>query len=300
MDVKDEAKGFTEFLESMPEEKRQAINELELKRAEEEYNQFESAMANGDCYICCHPLASFSKKRPCLHWLLKPKGFKKKHFKLIYESFSYTQLISYLRWMANYESPFININDMSTENSGSKVIELTIKHKNIEWSISCAESDLAGHASSQHSKHPHYHFQMTIDKQTFIRYNDFHADFHHADLLAIESERQRPDLVFRHHPFGEGMEEAFTEENMWDILENSSGQAEPEEGMFDLSTMIIADEGQQLDVNKIIKIINEAREKDVPIATLAHKIGGKKSTIISPGKGVPDQAHRSGPKKKRT
>jgi hypothetical protein len=34
---------------------------------------------------------------------------------------------------------------MTEEGTGTKLFELTIRYKNLEWSISCSESDYLGH-----------------------------------------------------------------------------------------------------------------------------------------------------------
>jgi hypothetical protein len=299
MDVTEEAKRFVDFLDHISDEEMEEIQIRQLEQAEKEFDEFSSKFEAGSCYLCGHPIKTFNSGHPCLHWLLKPKGFKKKHFKQIYEEYSYTQISSYLRWVANHDSPFTNINDLAFDRTGNKIIELTIKYRHLEWSFSCSESDYNGHQTSQHARHPHYHFQMRIDHRPFINYNDFHATFHHRDLIEMEAEKLRPDEIKRTHPFGEGMEVASDSENIWDILENSSGSADEENGMFDISSMVYMDDGRTIDGDMLVEIIDEAREKDVPIATLIHKLGGQQKILISPGGAVPEKAPRTPARKKK-
>lgn len=95
------------------------------------------------------------------------------------------------------------------------------------------------------------------------------------------------------------MEVASDSENIWDILENSSGSADEENGMFDISSMVYMDDGRTIDGDMLVEIIDEAREKDVPIATLIHKLGGQQKILISPGGAVPEKAPRTPARKKK-
>jgi hypothetical protein len=176
-DARAKGKNFAKFLESLPEEQRVHGNEVDRRAAEEEYQIFLEHFAKGSCYLCLKPLASFSKKSPCLHWLLNPKGFKKKDFPAIAKRYGYFQIQSFLRWVANRDDFARNINDLPEEGTDGKLFEVTIKYKRLEWAFSCAESDYEGHATSQHAKHQHYHFQMRIDRRPFINYSDFHLPF---------------------------------------------------------------------------------------------------------------------------
>jgi hypothetical protein len=151
---------LAKILKNLPEDKKKLLNEAQLKEATDEYNEFINAFNQDRCYICRKSLATFSVKNPCLHWLLKPKGFKKKNFIEIANQFGYFQIVSYLRWVSNKESFAKNINDITDELFRSKLIELTIKYKNLEWSFSCSLSDYLGHQDSKHTNYPHYHFQM--------------------------------------------------------------------------------------------------------------------------------------------
>lgn len=172
-------KDYADFLESLSDEKRQECNEINFKNAEAEHKRF---------------LEHFiSKKVPCPHWLLKPKGFKKNDLPAITEYYGFFQIQSFLRWVANQDGFARNINDLIDEGTGSKLFEVTIKYKNLEWAFSCAESDFQGHLTSQHSKHSHYHFQMRIDRRPFINYSDFHLPFSERDIINIEAIRANPD-----------------------------------------------------------------------------------------------------------
>lgn len=294
--LRDKGKEFAKFMESLSQDKIDDINKLQLKEAEEEYNRFKASFSDGNCYLCTKPLNSFSRKKPCLHWLLKPKGFKKNDFRVLSEKFGIFQIQSYLRWVANEEAFAKNINDL--EGSDNKVIELTIKYKNIEWSFSCTESDFIGHAKSQHSKHPHYHFQMRVDKRSFISFNNFHLPLCEMDVINIEAMRSSPDKIKESYFFGEGMSDMFNEEVIEHVLNSDSSSENYGESPFSIDSRIMAKDGEKIDGGELYEIIQEAKEKGVTVASLMRKIKNADTQVtISPGPGVVEHTPRSKRKK---
>jgi hypothetical protein len=141
-----------------------------------------NCLKNNICSLCGHSIKSFLNFSPCLHWFLNPKGFKpRKSLPRLYKKYSYHQIDAYLRWLANIDKPFSNINDLKEEKSDKKFIETTIRYKNFEWSFSCAYSDLEGHKDSINGNFPHYHFQMMINGNVVIKFNQFHVPFSEYD-----------------------------------------------------------------------------------------------------------------------
>jgi len=296
--LRNKGKSFAEFLAGLSEEERQKGNEAEFLRAQEEHDRFKEAYDSGNCYLCHKPLKSFSKKTPCIHWLLKPKGFKKKDMLSIANNYGVFQIQSLLRWYATEEAFAKNINNLSDEGTGSKIIELTIRYKNLEWSFSCAESDYLGHQNSSHAKHPHYHFQMRIDKRPFIGFNDFHFPLSESDVINMEAMRSKPDLISERNSFGEGMEEIFTEEVIQEVLNSPTSGDSENEAPFKIDSFAYADEGTRIQGEDLYNIIQEAREKGVTVASLLHKLPNSKTKVmVTPGPGVVEQAPRSRGKK---
>lgn len=284
-------------LESMPPEERDRISEENVRRTEAEYKDFLNAFGAGDCYICGNPLSSFSKKTPCIHWLLKPKGFKKNHLPEIAERFGFFQIQTYLRWVANTQGFAKHINDLAEEGSGTKLIELTIRYRDLEWAFSCAESDYLGHQTSQHAKHPHYHIQMRIDQRPFINYSDFHVRFMEGDILSIEAKRRLPHIVKHKFPFGEGMAEVLNDDTVEALIENSTGEDAGEEASLHFDTIAMADEGTTIRGEDLYEIIQEAKARGVTIASLMHKLPNASTRVlVTPGPGVVEQAPRTGRK----
>jgi len=219
-DVNSKAADFAKFIEQMSPEERDQIAACEYRSSEMEHQEFAAAFQRGDCYICGDKISDFNKKRPCIHWLLKPKGFKKKNFRAVADRFGVFQIQSYLRWVANQQGFAKHINDLPSE--GAKVLELTIRYENLEWSFSCSESDLNGHGTTQHSKYPHYHFQMRVNQLPFIDYTDFHIHLKEEELLQLGVRKLLPNLVKHSFPFGEGMSEYVNANTVEALVKHSS------------------------------------------------------------------------------
>ena len=269
-----------------------------VRRTAEEHKVFLAQFNSGACYICGKPLSSFSKKAPCIHWLLKPKGFKKNDLPAIAHRFGFFQIQTYLRWVANAHAFARNINDLAEEGSGSKIIELTIRFRNLEWAFSCGESDYTGHPTSQHAGYPHYHFQMRIDQRPFINYSDFHVPFTEGDVLSLEAKRRLPHMVKHKFPRGEGMAEVLNEETLEAIVSSGGATDNDGEAPLHLDTMIMANEGTTIRGEDLYNIIQEAKAKGVTVSSLTHKLPNAKTrVIVSPGPGVVEQAPRPGRKR---
>ena len=297
-ELKNKGKNFAKFLEGLSKEERAAGNQKEFERAKTEYKKFKEYFSQGFCYLCRKPLKTFSKKNPCLHWLLKPKKFKKKHLPEISKKYGLFQTQSFLRWVANEEAFAKNINDLKDEGTGNKLIELTIKYKNLEWSFSCALSDYDGHSSSKHGKNPHYHFQMRVEKRPFIRFNDFHLPLSDMDIINIEAIKSNPQLIKQRFSFGEGMNVMFNDEVVEKVLKKTEN---PEEATYNIDTFAYAEEGKTISGDDLYSIIQESKEKGVTVASLIDKLPNAESKIIiSPGPGVVEQAPRPGRKKRDT
>jgi hypothetical protein len=290
---------FARFLQSLPEEQRRHVNEVDRRAAEAEYQEFLAHFAIGSCYLCEKPLASFSKKSPCPHWLLKPKGFKKKDFLEIARCYGYFQIQSFLRWVASQDGFARNINDLPEEGTGGKLFEVTIKYKDFEWGFSCTESDYEGHATSQHARHRHYHFQMRIDRRPFINYRDFHVPFSEMDVVNIEAMRALPGKVKERYPFGAGMQDILNDETVEHVVNTTLPAHDSEEAHFKLDTIVMAEEGKSISGDDLYQLIHDAKAKGVTVASIIHKLPhARTEVIVTPGPAVVKQAPRSGRKKK--
>lgn len=127
---------------------------------------------------------------PCFHFLLNPKLKKNCREALFSKPVSFIKLYTYLAWVANSNQPFENVNDIISDILPSRIFETTIRYKNIEWSFSFKKSDIEGHPDAKIGGLPHYHFQMTVDGNTVVNYNNCHIQFTPEDFLYFEMIRQ--------------------------------------------------------------------------------------------------------------
>lgn len=293
MSPDDRIKNFNEYLNSIPLEKLHAEGDKQHKKDEEDFQELKTALAEGRCNYCGNPLSHFSEKKPCFHWLLKPNGFKKRHFPLLYEQKSFHQLEAYLRWVANCDKPMKNINDLIEEKSSSKFIEETIRYKNIEWSFSCSHGDRAGHKDRHEGQMPHYHFQMKVDGNVVINYNGFHIPFDDYDEFSFAVKADKFDRLKARHVQGAGMQAMLDHMSPEEIVDNMRHAENEEDAELDVGIMIQADEGTTISGDDIADMIEERKRTGVSMAKLVQRLKNVKvQTVISPGPGVPEIASR--------
>jgi len=271
------------------------MNERTIKETEEEFQGFKDALKRDECYLCHQRFDYFSVDRPCIHWLLRPAGFNKKHFPLVFSRFDYWRINPYFRWLANSEAPFKNINDLVEEKRSSKVIEQTIKYKNLEWSFSCSKGDFTGHFFKIRGRKPHYHFQMRIDGNTFIKYSDFHIPFTDYDIWVFAIERGEIDQIKHIHTHGMGMQGVIDELPPETLLDTMTNTNEESEATWNIQTFVEAIPGKTISGDEIAELMKKSRETKIPMAKLMRSLKNTKiKTIIMPGPGVPKIAARKG------
>jgi hypothetical protein len=295
------AQSFAQYLASLSPEELASINEEQRTQAAEEHKQFSEAFKAGRCNFCGDALTVFSSDKPCRHWLLKPEGVRKEHIEQIAQQFSWMILENYLRWAANEEAFAKNINDLADEGTG-KLLELTIKYKNLQWSFSCGESDLSGHdGGGEHSKQPHWHFQMYVDGRPFVRYNDFHLPLSEADAGFLELKRDNPE-VQRSLAGGAGMHEllnTFTAEQLASLGRSGTTDDEAESAPIKLDSIIMAEPGKTISGTDLYNLFQKAKAEGVTATSKLRELKNVSvQTFVSPGPGVVRQASRSGRKRR--
>jgi hypothetical protein len=279
--------------ESLSKDEFKELNDKQLKSVEEEHAVFKEAFENSMCCFCGSPLKTFSSKKPCLHWMLRPNGVNKKHFDELYKTVGYFQMEAYARWVANLDAPLVNINDLKDERRDGKVFETTIKYKYIEWSFSCSPSDLDGHKNAKEGNYPHFHFQMRLDKRPFINYSQNHIAFTDEDIwkLAMLSQDEIP--ISMNQMFGAGMGSIFTDDNVEHVLEISERTENEDEATFKFDTFVMAKPGETISGSDIADLIQESRETGVLMAKLLRRLDADVQTIVTPGNRVPEIASRT-------
>lgn len=289
--------GFNKYLDSLSATEREKIMDEENKRTQKLFTAIKEGLPKGQCGMCGYPLSHFARTRPCHHWLLNPIGIKKKFFPLLFERWSYHEIEAYLRWIANTEMMGVNINDLESEKSPSKVIEQTIRYQDIEWSFSCGKNDMEGHTHKHEDKEPHYHFQMKFKDNTIIRFNDYHLKFHPRDYYCFAVKKGLfPKLGYQHMNAAsvQTLLDALEPEALLDHLRNSNG--DEKKATFKLDTFIKADEGTKIPMDVIAQLAEESKRTGVSFAKLLRdrKIGNVSvKTIISPGAAIPEMSKRT-------
>jgi len=292
---------FNEIINSIPEKDFQEQKEKQYIRDEKEFTNFKEAFSKNFCNYCNHPIEDFIENKPCFHWLLNPKGFKKKHFPLLYKGKDFHQIDAYLRWVSNYEVPIKNINDLVEEKSSSKFIETTIKYKNIEWSFSCSHSDLKGHKNSYEGENPHYHFQMKVDGYVKINYNGFHIPFNDYDEFSFAIERGEIDKFKAGYLHGAGMQSFLDHYTPEELVNNMIYAKNEEDSDLRTEIMIMADEGTTISGDEIADMFEERKRTGIPMAKLVQRLKNVKTqVVISPGPTIPEIASRNSRRNKTT
>lgn len=301
--VKQRGLAYAEYLSGLSPEERERINKRARKQGQDEHKAFHEKFQVGQCWVCGDALSAFDPAKPCPHWLLKPDGFGKEHFDLLTQKYSLVKLEHYLRWVANEEAFAKNINDLADEGSG-KLVELTIKYKNLQWSFSCGVGDFSGHdGGGAHSKRPHWHFQMYVDDKPFIRYNDFHAPLSEQDIGLLEHMRKNPGKVRRRFAGGTGMDDVLHELTLEQVVAmGRSGTTEDEANAapIELNTIMVAEPGTTIKGEDIYNLIQSAKVENTTVTSKLRGLQGANiTTIVSPGPGVVVQAVRSGGRKRK-
>lgn len=264
------------------------------------HKEFISNLKKGKCFLCGMNMNSFKDSIHCFHWFTYPKGIRKKHFEpFLKKPIGFFQLDSYFRWLANSETFLTNINDLKDETSKTSFLESTFRYKNIEWAFSVGNTDLEGHESAKVGAEPHYHIQMKIDDQIFLRFNDFHIPFSDQDLFMIELQKQMGnELLINQGSLNAGMS-VLENEELFEELEKNMIRADDEStAPFNRQTLIMAPEGQTISGEILQQAIDESKITKEPVSKIIQRLvkDVKVITQIVPGDAVPEMTKRSGKK----
>jgi len=296
-----EIKDMENFIKRLPQEKIDEINKKEIENSRQQYKKFKEGFSKGYCYICKSKIDLFDKNMPCVHWLLKPNGFKKEHFKLILQNANYSNIDSYLRWVANQETLLKNINDLSEEKKESMMFEYIIKYKNFEWSFSCSKNDFEGHKNKRQGKYPHYHFQMRIDNLPFINFGDFHIPLSPYDKYVIRVKKNEIKNISYQDGFGAGMESFFKNLSPEEILKHAKTTDNFDKATIHTTYIIQADPGKTISGDELQNLMDESKRTGTPFWNLLPRLkNAKRTAIVSPGDGVPEVFHRKGRNKNKS
>lgn len=295
MDLQKRIKITNELLASYPPKELQTRAKEHNKQAREDFNKLKNALRKGNCSFCSQGITHFYKENPCFHWLLwQSKNLKKKHFYRLFEQRGFHRTSTYLRWVANCEKPFININDLVEEGKSTNIIDLTIRYKNLEWSFICSENDKQGHPGTEEGKNPHYHFQMKKDGHVVINYNGFHLPFTDYDNFCFAMTDGKFDKLRASDGKAAGIQTILDNTAPEDIINNITHSDSEEDALFKNDILIEAEEGHTISGDEIADMIEEREKTGVPLAKLVEKLKNVRLTrIISPGPAVPEKSQRT-------
>lgn len=283
-----------DFINSLSPEQIEEGNRIQEAENKEMYLEFSKAYNKGCCFLCGMKLDYFNSYETCFHWFLKPSGIKKSHFKnYLSEDIGFFRLESYFRWLAHIDKPFKNINDLKCETTESKLLETTIKYKNLEWALTYGQSDLDGHKNSHNANFPHFHLQMLVDGQPFIRFNDYHIPFSEEDLFNIELLKQ--ENVVSYNLQAPGMSEILEDSEILNVIDEYSTVPENKEDAFlSFRTMIQMPEGKTMSGEDIAKILEESKRTKRPVRHIMKECFPDASITseVTPAEGVPEKRKR--------
>ncbi|MFN8711378.1 MAG: hypothetical protein ACK5Z2_00910 [Bacteroidota bacterium] len=292
-------KNLRQFIESIPKDEIERQNRLQIEETAKLHEQFIAGLKVGKCFLCNQSMNSFNESTPCFHWFTYPTGIRKKHFENYLKTpLHFFRLDSYLRWLANSEVAFKNINDLKDEISSTSQIETTIKYKNIEWAFSIGHTDIAGHLNSKVGATPHYHIQMKVDNRVFLKFNKHHIPFSDEDLFNLSLMEQAGDLVQFEQSFGTGISVLEDESNL-EIIDNATKVTDDfENATINRQTFIEAPKGQTFSGKLLQDAIEESKRTGEPIGKIMQRLvtNAKVTTVISPGDGVAKMTKRTGKK----
>ena len=281
-------------LSKLTPEEIQSYNAIQVENHKKAHEEFLDAFDKDCCSLCGMKLNYFNESERCLHWFLFPERIRKKHFmSYLSEPIGFFNLDFYLRWIASIEEPLKNINDLTSNISKSKIVERTIKYKNLEWSLNYGETDLKGHPS-KNANFPHFHLQIIKDNMPFIRFNDCHIPFSQHDIEVLKLLEEAPDLFEVRHVYGEGMSYIENPKNK-ELLDKTMKLADnTDTAALNTSSIIQLPEGQSMSGEMIEKLLNESRETKTPLRHLVKKRFPDAETEIEiePGLGIPEMKKR--------
>lgn len=290
---------LNKFLDKLTPEFIEEKNHQQSEENKAVHKEFISNLRIGKCFMCGLDMNAFIESKPCFHWFTYPSGIKKKNFeKYLQNPIGFFQLDSYFRWLANSEVFMTNINDLKDETSSMSYLETTYKYKNIEWAFSIGKTDLEGHSAAKVGNNPHYHIQMKVNDNIFLKFNDFHIPFSDQDLFVIELQEQASDKVVKRSSIGAGMSVIEDTEFMRELDEHMLRSANNSTAPFNRQTIIIAQEGESITDEMINNAYEESKRTNIPVSKIIHNYlpGAEVIVQITPGEGMPPMTKRSGKK----
>lgn len=289
--------GFLKHIRSLPKEEVERKNREHHEESERLYRHFKDCFPKGICDCCGKPIAAFSSGEPCFHWLLRPKGVKKEDLESLFTAKGYFRIAAHIRWIANEESFLSRINDLAGEGDTDAVFHWSATYKHIKWTFWCTRNDYHGHQNSKVA-YPHFHVEIRLNGQVFVKFNDFHVPFTHEDLFNLKcnfDSRSPIKQSFGIH--GAGMNDAISVP-LERIISDTRTTDDESKGVYHIQTMVIAGEGKSISGEFLEEIMRKSKETGKTMAHYFKKSGLNTQIVVSPVDTVPDKEIRTNPRKK--
>ncbi|MBT4722812.1 hypothetical protein HN958_04810 [Candidatus Falkowbacteria bacterium] len=300
MNSEESIKRTNELLASYPIEELQARAVEHNKQARKDFDELKKALEIEECSFCSQSITCFDEENPCLHWLLwKAPDLKKKHFPQLFEQKGFHNISTYLRWIANCDKSFVNINDLTEESKSTNIIDLTIRYKNLEWSFICSENDKVGHHGTKEGSKPHYHFLMKKDGLVVIKYG-YHFPFTDYDEFYFAMKEGKFDKLRPDDGRAAGIQTILDNTRPEEVIDLMTHSKSDEDALFKTDILIEAEEGHTISGDDIAEMLKERDKTGVPLAKLVDKLKNVKlKKIVSPGPAIPEKSKRSSRGKKK-
>ncbi len=294
----DDLEKFVEWFNKLDPEYVNKQNQLQIQRDLEDYRLFKQHLDNNSCYYCAKSMSSFDNSIICFHWLLRPKGVKKKDIIKVLDKYSLLQIRAYFRWLATAESFMKNINDLTLEQSKEMIVHETTKYRDFIWTLSCSKSDFNGHRKANF---PHYHLLMKQADQVYFKFSGYHAKLKENDLFQFSLMLNHPDTMSSTPAVGVSVQNAMNEVPIEMLLENMNQAKDDKKAQFRVQTFITAPKGKTISGDQIAEIIETANKKNVPIAQAIKEsnLDASVNIVINPSENIPENLHRNNPRKKK-
>jgi len=233
---------------------------------------------------------------------LLPDGIRKSQLvRYLNGEVSLQRLESYLRWIANTENFISNVNDLNMDKQNDAIINITIRYKDLEWSLYMSQSDYDGHDDKHSGASPHYHVQILRCNLPYLDFSQSHVKLSDEDLFNMELEKQNAGL-FRidHTTYGEGFSELerfddSTVQHLDAILKTTDN---PSEATINRTTIIQSSIDNPITDEMIREAISTNKETHEPIGRILERMAGpgtQTKTILS----LPDERLQIKTRKKR-
>ena len=288
---------FRQNVENLPPEELFREHQRAEQETKRQYEAFRSAFKKQICSFCDKALATYSKKNPCLHWLLRPNGVKKNGIRQVVQELGYFRSATYVRWIANQEKFTSRINDLTDEGNTEAFFHWTAVYEHIKWTFWCTQNDRKGHHGTG-SPMPHFHIEIRLNNKIFVKFNDFHIPFTDEDLFQFRCNADEDfPIDYGFGKYGAGMSDTMSVPPDL-ILSNTKTTEDVENATFHIQTKLKPRDGSRIEMDLVVEAMKRSKEHGKPVAHFLRELGLDPQIKISPADSIVEKVERNNPRKK--